>query len=93
MGREGYADYVGKGNAFNYVEARKAFLAEEPEMDYKKSGLYWRFNLLVAYLLDHRGWNVSELLQKPPSQEGHRGRRKARERNRCNADQALALVM
>ena len=45
--REGYADYVAKGAAFNYDEARRAFLANDPKMDGAKSGLYWRFHLLV----------------------------------------------
>ena len=67
--REGYADYVGKGNSFNYAEARQAFLINSPEMDYQKSGLYLRFNLLVAYLLDHRGLRVTQLLQDPPPQQ------------------------
>jgi len=64
--REGYADYVGKGKSFSYEEAKRAFLAEEPEMDWKKSGLYWRFHLQVAYLLDHQLWSVSQLLREPP---------------------------
>jgi len=63
--REGYADYVGKGAAFDYGEARRAFLADAPEMDWKRSGLYWRFHLRVAYLLDHRHWTVDRLLQGP----------------------------
>ena len=67
--REGYADYVGKGDSFNYGEARRAFLAEAPEMSWAKSGLYWRFHLLVAYLLDRQGWTVARLLNEPPSQE------------------------
>ncbi|HME10097.1 MAG TPA: hypothetical protein VKG25_23775 [Bryobacteraceae bacterium] len=67
--REGYADYVGKGNSFNYAEARRAFLAGAPEMDWKRSGLYCRFHLLVAYELDHRGWSVARLLKNPPPQE------------------------
>ena len=66
--REGYADYVGKGDSFSYGEARRAFLADVPEMYWEKSGLYWRFHLLVAYLLDHRGWTVERLLDDPPSQ-------------------------
>ena len=65
--REGYADYVGKGNTFNYSAARRAFLADVPEMDWTKSGLYWRFHLLVAYLLDHRHWSAARLLHDPPS--------------------------
>ena len=63
--REGYADYVGKGAAFNYDEAKRAFLANDPKMDYAKSGLYWRFNLLVAHLLDKQHWSVQRLLTEP----------------------------
>jgi hypothetical protein len=60
--REGYADYVGKGTAFNYDEAKRAFLADAPEMDWQKSGLYWRYHLLVAHLLDRQHWSVQRLL-------------------------------
>jgi hypothetical protein len=67
--REGYADYVGKGAAFNYDEAKRAFLAGVPEMDWEKSGLYWRYNLLVAQLLDKQGWNVRQLLETPIEQK------------------------
>jgi hypothetical protein len=67
--REGYADYVGKGGSFKYEEARRAYLAGVPEMDWNKSGLYWRFNLEVAYLLDRRRWPVSQLLRDPPPEQ------------------------
>jgi len=63
--REGYADYVAKGTGFDYAGTRKAFLAGAPELDLKRSGLYLRFNLLVAYLLDHRHWTVDRLLRGP----------------------------
>ena len=63
--REGYADYVGKGDSFHYDEGKRAFLSEAPEMD-QKSGLYSRFHLLVAYLLDHRHWSLEQLLKAPP---------------------------
>lgn len=66
--REGYADYVGKGAAFNYDEAKRAFLAGDPRMDWAKSGLYWRFNLLVAHLLEKQHWNVQRLLTEYPEQ-------------------------
>jgi hypothetical protein len=67
--REGYADYVGKGAAFNYDEARRAFLAGDAKMDWEKSGLYWRYNLLVAYLLDNQHWSVQRLLREPIEQK------------------------
>lgn len=63
--REGYADYVGRGDTFRYEEARQAFLSGAPEMDFRRSGLYRRFNLLVAYLLDHQNWLVERLLRGP----------------------------
>lgn len=67
--REGYADYVGKGASFNYDEAKRAFLEDAPQMNYQKSGLYWRFHLLVAHLLDKEGWTVDRLLREPIPQE------------------------
>lgn len=66
--REGYADYVGKGDSFNYDEAKRAFLANDPKMDYAKSGLYWRFNLLVAHLLDKQHWSPQRVLEDPIEQ-------------------------
>ena len=66
--REGYADYVGKGAAFHYDEAKRAFLADDPKMDYAKSGLYWRFHLLVAHLLDKQHWSVQKMLTEPIEQ-------------------------
>lgn len=67
--REGYADYVGKGASFNYDEAKRAFLANDPKMDWAKSGLYWRFHLLVAHLLDKQHWSVQRLLEEPIEQQ------------------------
>jgi hypothetical protein len=66
--REGYADYVAKGSAFDYEPARRAFLTGAPEMDWQQSGLYWRYHLLVAYLLDKQHWTVQQLLESPPEQ-------------------------
>jgi hypothetical protein len=37
-------------------------------MDWRRSGLYWRFHLLVAYFLDHQRWSVPRLLEDPPLQ-------------------------
>jgi hypothetical protein len=63
--REGYADYLGRHGAFNFEEARRALLANDPRMDYQRSGLYWRDHLFVAYLLDICGWTVQKLLLEP----------------------------
>ena len=66
--REGYADYVGKGLPFDYEAARRAFIAGAPEMDWQRSGLYVRYHLLVAYLLDRQHVTVQQLLESPPDQ-------------------------
>jgi hypothetical protein len=66
--REGYADYVAKGTAFDYEAARRSFLAADPEMDWQRSGLYLRYHLLVAHLLDKQHWTVRQLLESPPEQ-------------------------
>jgi hypothetical protein len=66
--REGYADYIGIGYSFNYDLEKRAFLAGKRDMDFAQSGLYKRFHLLVAYLIDHQHWTVERLLNDPPSQ-------------------------
>ena len=60
--REGYADYVGKGRAFDYDAAARMYRNGAPEMDRWKSGLYLRYHLLVAYELDKQHWTVQRLL-------------------------------
>lgn len=63
--REGYADYVGFARPVDLSEWRKALETEAPEMNPSRSGLYRRYELLVAYLLDRRGMTVEELLSRP----------------------------
>jgi len=60
--REGYADYVGKGRAFDYDAAAQLYLDRAPAMDRWRSGLYLRYHLLVAYELDKQHWTVPRLL-------------------------------
>ena len=67
--REGYADYVGKGNSFHFDAARHALRAGQPELDFRRSGQYLRFHLFVAYLLDNQGWSLEQLLWNPPPME------------------------
>ena len=46
----------------------RAFLTSRPEMNFRKSGLYGRFHLQGAYLLDHQHWSVQRFLEDPPPQ-------------------------
>lgn len=59
---EGYADYVGFGRPLDLARERQALIADAPEMSTRRSGLYKRYELLVAYLLERRGLSVDELL-------------------------------
>jgi hypothetical protein len=61
---EGYADLVAKGGDFDYERAREQLRRHDRELDPKHSGLYLRYHLLVAYLLDHKGITVHELLNR-----------------------------
>jgi hypothetical protein len=63
--QEGYADYVGKGGAFDFDAARAAFRAGERELDPQRSGLYLRYHLLTAYALELQGLSPEELLAQP----------------------------
>jgi hypothetical protein len=59
--REGYADYVGKAGQFDVAANLAALKAGAPEMDWTRSGLYRRYHLEVAYLIDHKGESVRQL--------------------------------
>lgn len=59
--REGYADYVGRGAGLDFAQALAAFRAGDETMDPKRSGLYLRYHLRVAYLLDRRGLGLAQL--------------------------------
>jgi hypothetical protein len=60
---EGYADLLAKGGDFDYERAREHFRRGAPELDWKRSGLYLRYHLLVAYLLERRGLGVYDMLR------------------------------
>src|SRR5207248_2293708 len=49
---EGYADRIAKGTDFGYERAVRQLRRGDREMDPIRSGLYLRYHLLVAYLLD-----------------------------------------
>ncbi len=61
---EGYADYIAKGTDFDYQHAVAQLRRGDREMDPRRSGLYLRYHLLVAYLLDHKGIHVHELFSQ-----------------------------
>jgi hypothetical protein len=63
--REGYADYVGFDHRVDLARGREALRRDDYEMSPRRSGLYKRYELMVAYLLEKRGMTVDELLAQP----------------------------
>jgi hypothetical protein len=61
---EGYADYVAfaRPPPFDFASGRAALARDAPEMDVQRSGLYRRYELMVAYLLERGGLTVDQLL-------------------------------
>jgi len=61
---EGYADYIAKGNDFDYHQAVAQLRRGDRELDPARSGLYLRYHLLVTYLLDRKGIGLEEMLSE-----------------------------
>jgi hypothetical protein len=60
---EGYADYVAKGSDFDYGQVREQLRRGERDLNPTQSGLYLRYHLLVAYLLEKKKIGVDELFR------------------------------
>ena len=71
---EGYADYIGKGGRFDMAKNAADLRAGAREMDPNASGLYRRYHLEVAYLLDRQGLTIRELYANPPDEAALRAR-------------------
>jgi hypothetical protein len=66
---EGYADYVGKGGDFDFQKNLELFRKGDETLDPHASGLYLRYHLLVAELLDRRGMGAPEFLTRDLDRE------------------------
>ncbi|HVJ20770.1 MAG TPA: hypothetical protein VM686_35415 [Polyangiaceae bacterium] len=62
---EGYADYVAFARPVDFAAAQAALAQGDAEMSPQRSGLYRRYELFVAWLLERRGMSVDELLAEP----------------------------
>jgi hypothetical protein len=67
--REGLADYVGFGGKTDIDALTQALLAGDPDLDPRRSGLYARYRLLVAFMIEREGWSVEQLLGSHMSQD------------------------
>ena len=61
---EGYSDYIAKGGHFSFEDELRRLKAGDAELDPVRSGLYLRYHLLVAYLLEKKGLSARDLLQQ-----------------------------
>jgi hypothetical protein len=60
--KDGYADYIAR-ERFDFRENLARFKNASPEMDPQKSGLYLKYHLFVAYLLDIKKIGMGKLLK------------------------------
>jgi hypothetical protein len=60
--REGLADYIGFGGNVDIDALTRALRSDEDELDPKRSELYARYRLLVAFMLEREGWSIDRLL-------------------------------
>jgi len=58
---EGYADYIGKGTSFRYEKYLNDFLQNDNTMN-PSTGLYNKYHLLIAYLMDVKGLSFREIV-------------------------------
>jgi hypothetical protein len=61
---DGYADYIARD--IDLRAALQKMKGNAPELDPRRSGLYLRYHLMVAYLLDKKHMLIDRLLHDPP---------------------------
>lgn len=66
---EGYADLVGKGGDFDLRDNLARYQAHDPLMDVARSGLYRRYHLEVAWMLEHDAVPLRMLYAHPPAEK------------------------
>jgi hypothetical protein len=66
--REGVADYIGLAEKVDFEDLIARLRVGDPELDPKRSGLYLRYRLLVAFFLEHEHWSLERLLASPMPQ-------------------------
>jgi hypothetical protein len=64
---DGYADYIARD--IDLGDALRKMKDGARELDPRRSGLYLRYHLMVAYLLDRKQMAVGELLSNAPPRE------------------------
>lgn len=63
--QEGYADYVAFARPVDLAAGRAALARGDKQMSPSRSGLYKKYELMVAHLLERRGLTVDDILLLP----------------------------
>jgi hypothetical protein len=66
--KEGYAEYIGCGGAFNHDKAVQEFLNGSPYVNVPSSASYLRYTLIVSYLLENQQWSLTKLFEASMTQ-------------------------
>jgi hypothetical protein len=64
---DGYADYIARD--IDLKEALAKFKEGTRELDPARSGLYLRYHLMIAYLLERKGVPIDALMANPPERD------------------------
>ena len=65
--REGVADHIGRDN-FDFDKMLENHRNQLPIMNYKQSGLYLEYQLLVEYMFKYKGATAESLLEENPDE-------------------------
>lgn len=66
---EGYADLIAKDSAFDFEENLRLLKAGDRRLSYEESGLYRRYHLMTALMMDEHGRSAKSLFEAPPEEE------------------------
>lgn len=62
---EGYADYIGKNEYFNYKDYRQLLIENHPKMR-NSSPLYNRYHLYIWYLIEKKNFSFRDIIKNIP---------------------------
>lgn len=65
---EGYADYIAKKPDFQYKKYKELYLTNDFLMN-PENGLYHKYHLFIAYLIDKEGYSFDRIINEKPDLE------------------------
>lgn len=65
---EGYADYIGKGKDFDFKKYKQRYIEGHPTMN-PANGLYSKYHLYIAYLMEKKNYSFLDIVKEQPDLE------------------------